>query len=204
MEPEIAPGGDCPIGPVPIAGHRDPRNLRANDGLAGNAGRNLVVVLVDDPHLVGPLVNAAAGPVVGEREARTGRTIHLGAAPGGRDPAAEALPEGLDLGDQRHDEHALERVPGIIGLRRLAIKQIGHRTQKERAGCAMAANGRPEPGEAEGVGKHGRRSGDRRRVDHRPLPRVQPPVISDQQKTSADIVDHRRHLFHLAIEIGTD
>src|SRR5262245_15825069 len=91
MEPEIAPGIYSPIGAVPVPSHHNPRQFWTNYSLARHADGHFAVVLVDDPHLVEALLDAAASPVVGKRKTGSSRAVHLGAAPGRRHQTPKAL-----------------------------------------------------------------------------------------------------------------
>ncbi len=181
--PQVAPRPRGPLRMVPVAVGHDPRHFRPHQRLAGHAVGHVVVEIIDDAHLVTVLGDAATGPVVGELEARARRAIHFGAAPGRRHAAAEAALEVLDLGDQRHDERALERVGGVVGSLRLAIDEVCHRAEQEGAGDVVMSDVGPESFDAERTGQHRGRAADRAGVNRRELP----GDVEQRQRRAVDV-----------------
>ena len=143
VEPEVAVGGERRIGHAHVAERRRPRQARADDQLADLPLGHLLVVLVDDAHVV-EVVGDPAGRDVGPLVDDPVRDhADLGAAVGGDDPLEpEAAAEGpRGPGRARHRPGRPQRVVGVVGTLRLREHEAEHDAEERR----VRRPGRPDP-----------------------------------------------------------
>jgi hypothetical protein len=144
MQPEVAPRLYGRGRHVPVTGHQCPWAIGPDDELPHRARDYGHVVLVDDADLVaGPDAPAACGVDQIVASADDGNA-QLGHVVDGPDPDAEPVSEFADLGNERDNEHALQRIVAIPVRGRGVVQEKGHRSEQLGRGTAVLADFGPE------------------------------------------------------------